>query len=144
MARDAGGPAIAGQVLVNPVTDCDFSRRSYLDNAQGYLLTASTMQWFWNHYADPADRKNPNASPLRCTNLADLPPALVVTAEFDPLRDEGKAYADALSKSGVAVTHLPCRGQIHSSVMLVDVIFSAVPLREAIASSIRDFHSSCG
>src|SRR5262249_22494094 len=96
LARDAGAPEVVGQLLLSPVTDCDMSRPSYRENAEGYLLTAPLMRWFWDQYADPADRTNPKASPLQ-GQLANLPPALIVTAEFDPLRDEGAAYAEALS-----------------------------------------------
>jgi cation diffusion facilitator CzcD-associated flavoprotein CzcO/acetyl esterase/lipase len=139
MARDAGGPAIAGQVLVTPVTDCDFTRESYVGNGDGYFLTAAMMRWFWDHYADPADRVNPKASPLRARDLSRLPPALVVTSEFDPLRDEGVAYADALAKAGVDARHLPCRGQVHTSVPAVDAILSANGAREEIGAALRRF-----
>jgi len=139
LARDAGGPPIAGQVLVAPVTDCDFTRASYVENADGYLLTAAMMRWFWDHYADAAERSQPKASPLRAASLAGLPPALVVTAEFDPLRDEGVAYAEALGAAGVAVAHLPCRGQIHSGLTAVDMILSAAPAREEMARALRRF-----
>ena len=105
LARDAGGPDIAGQVLMTPVVDAAMDRPSYVENAEGYVLTAPLMRWFWDHYADPADRGDPKASPLRGT-LSGLPPALVVTAEFDPLRDEGIAFADALAAAGVPVRHL--------------------------------------
>jgi cation diffusion facilitator CzcD-associated flavoprotein CzcO/acetyl esterase/lipase len=139
LARDAGGPAIAGQVLITPVTDCDFSRPSYVENGEGYLLTAPLMQWFWDHYADPAQRTDPKASPLRAPSLAGLPPALVVTCEFDPLRDEGAAYAAALTKAGVATRHLPCRGLIHSAIPAVDMILSAGGARAEIARALREF-----
>ena len=94
------GPAIAGQLLLTPVTDCDLTRGSYIENADGYVLTTPLMEWFWDHYADPADRTDPQASPLRAADLSDLPPALIVTGEFDPLRDEGNAYAEALAAAG--------------------------------------------
>jgi cation diffusion facilitator CzcD-associated flavoprotein CzcO/acetyl esterase/lipase len=141
-ARDAGGPAIAGQVLVNPVTDCDDTRRSYVDNGDGYVLTASMMRWFWDLYADPADRTQPKASPLRAQSLAGLPPALVVTSEFDPLRDEGIAYADALREAGVEAVHLGCRGQIHTSLVAVDVILSGASARGEMAAALRQFLGS--
>jgi acetyl esterase/lipase len=141
MARDAGGPRISGQVLVNPVTDCDLTRPSYVENAEGYGLTSSLMRWFWDHYADPADRQDRRACPLRAGELSGLPPALVVTCEFDPLRDEGAAYANALAKAGVPVRHLPCRGQTHMSVPAVDVILSATSAREEIGAALRQF---CG
>jgi acetyl esterase/lipase len=139
MARDAGGPRIAGQVLVNPVTDCDFTRESYVANANGYLLTSSLVRWFWDHYAEPADRQHPKASPLRNRDLAGLPPALVVTCEFDPLRDEGMAYAEAMAAAGAQVHHLPCRGQIHMSLTSVDVILSGAAAREEMGAALRRF-----
>jgi acetyl esterase/lipase len=139
MARDAGGPDIAGQVLVTPVTDCDFGRESYVANGEGYVLTAAMMRWFWDHYADPAERVGAAASPLRARDLSGLPPALVVTCEFDPLRDEGAAYARALADAGVDTQHLPCRGQIHMSVPAVDVILSATGAREEIGAVLRRF-----
>jgi len=139
MARDAGGPAIGGQLLVAPVTDADFSRRAYVDTADGFILTTALMRWFWGHYADESARANPKASPLRAVSLAGLPPALVVTCEFDPLRDEGAAYADALSAAGVQVRHLPCLGQIHTSLMAVDAIPSGAGARAEMGDAIRQF-----
>ena len=139
VARDSGGPEIAGQLLLTPVTDCDFSRPSFTENAEGYFLTRGLMDWFWDHYADEAQRSDPRASPLRAADLSGLPPAMVVTSEFDPLRDEGKAYADALAEAGVEVTHLPCRGHTHTSPGAVDVVISAVPIREEMAAALRRF-----
>src|SRR5258708_5081965 len=109
LARDRGGPQIAGQLLVCPVTDCTFDRPSYTDNATGYFLTRSLMYWFWDLYCSPADRSDPRVSPLR-GKLAGLPPALVATCEFDPLRDEGIAYAEALTATGVPGEQLHARG----------------------------------
>ena len=139
LARDAGEARIAGQVLVNPVTDCDLTRESYVANGEGYMLTTSLMRWFWDRYADPAEREHPKASPLRADDLSDLPPALVVTCEFDPLRDEGVAYAEAMAAAGVEVRHLGCRGQIHTSVPSVDMIRSATGAREEIGAALRRF-----
>src|SRR6185369_6203130 len=139
MARDAGGPDIAGQVLVTPVTDCDLTRESYVVNADGFVLTTALMRWFWDHYADTADRTDPKASPLRAPDLSGLPPALVVTCEFDPLRDEGAAYAEALAAAGVEARHLPCRGQIHTSVPAVDMMLSATSARAEIGAALRRF-----
>ena len=102
MARDRGGPPLVYQLLIYPVTDSSFDTPSYHDNAQGYFLTLDSMRWFWNHYLrSEADRENPYAAPLRAKDLHGLPPALVVTAEFDPLRDEGEAYAARLRAAGV-------------------------------------------
>ncbi len=134
-ARDAGAPHISAQVLICAVTDCDFERPSYVENAEGYLLTRSLMEWFWGHYADPDDRTDPRASPLR-GELSGLPPALVVTCEFDPLRDEGAAYAEALAAAGVPARYRPCRGQMHTSIPAVDVIISAAPIRAEIAAEL--------
>ena len=115
MARDRHGPPLAFQLLVYPVTDgANFETASYRDNAEGYLLTAAAMQWFWNHYApDAAQRQHPYASPLLAESHAGLPPALVLTAEYDPLRDEGEAYAAKLAAAGVAAKHLRYDGFIH-------------------------------
>src|SRR3954451_2323120 len=105
-ARDDGGPEIALQVLVYPVTDCDLDRECYLDPENQLLLTRETMAWFWDHYApDPSDRVRPDAAPLRAADLSGLPPAVVLTAEYDVLRDEGEAYARRLAEEGVRVEH---------------------------------------
>ena len=98
-ARDEDGPAIGFQLLVYPVTDHDYGTDSYRDNADGYLLTRDGMVWFWDHYLGPdGDGSHPHASPLRAEDLSGLPPAHVITAEYDPLRDEGEAYAKRLLK----------------------------------------------
>jgi len=114
MARDRNGPPIVFQVLVVPVLDADFDTASYRENADGYLLTRATMEWFWDHYCPGrADRAHPYASPIRAPDLSGLPPALVMTAEFDPLRDEGKAYARALEVAGVPSEYVEFEGFIH-------------------------------
>jgi cation diffusion facilitator CzcD-associated flavoprotein CzcO/acetyl esterase/lipase len=138
-ARDLGGPTITGQLLLTPVTDGTTTRASYVENGEGHLLTASLMDWFWDHYADTADRANPKASPLLATSLAGLPPAFIVTAEFDPLRDQGDAYAEALRAAGVPVQHLAARGHIHTSIPAVDVILSGAPLRAEMAAGLASF-----
>jgi len=138
LARDAGGPPIVAQLLVTPVTDgTDLHRPSYSENGEGYVLTAPLMHWFWDHYADPADRANPLASPLLASDLSGLPPAVIVTAEFDPLRDEGTAYAEALAAAGVSVEHIAARGQIHTSLLAVDALPSGAPVRAEIADAVR-------
>ena len=138
LARDRGGPEIAGQLLVCPVTDCTFDRPSYNDNATGYFLTRALMYWFWDIYCSPADRTDPRASPLR-GKLAGLPPAFVVTCEFDPLRDEGIAYAEALATAGVPVEQLQARGHFHSSFTMVDVVITGVSGRVQMAETLRRF-----
>ena len=113
-AHDAAGPQLALQVLVCPVTDCDLETESYLDPENQTVLTREAMAYFWEQYVpEPADRRLPDASPLRADDLSDLPPALVLTAESDPLRDEGEAYADALRAAGVGVEHHRLEGQAH-------------------------------
>ena len=138
LARDRGGPAIAGQLLVNPVTDCMFDRPSYNENAAGYFLTRSLMYWFWDLYCSPADRTDPRVSPLR-GKLGGLPPAFVTTCEFDPLRDEGIAYAEAMAAAGVAVEQLQARGHFHSSFTMVDVVMTGVEGRGRMAEALRRF-----
>jgi cation diffusion facilitator CzcD-associated flavoprotein CzcO/acetyl esterase/lipase len=138
LARDRGGPEIGGQLLLAPVTDCTFDRPSYIDNATGYFLTRSLMYWFWDIYCSPDDRTDPRASPLR-GKLEGLPPAFVTTCEFDPLRDEGIAYAEALAAAGVPVEQLNGRGHFHSSFTMVDVIITGVSGRARMAEALRRF-----
>ena len=121
-ARDRGGPAIDLQVLIYPVTDADFDRPSYVDPANQLLLTREGMVWFWDHYApDGAQRNDPDASPLRAADLAGLPPAVVLTAEYDVLRDEGEAYAQRLTDAGVAVDFKRHLGQTHGFFTLLQL-----------------------
>ena len=138
LARDAGGPAIRGQVLITPVVDAGDDSPSMADNAEGFVLTRALMDWFWDHYADPSRRSDPRASPLLADDLSRLPPALVITAEFDPLRDQGKAYADALAVAGTAVRHVNYPGQIHTSFAAVGAIPTANGARQEAAAALRD------
>jgi acetyl esterase len=120
LARE-GGPALAAQLLVYPAVDLlgDFPSRT--ENAEGYFLTLKDMEWFGRNYlgfdeTDPRAAEvaeDPRLSPIKAANLAGLPPAIVATAEFDPLRDEGNAYAAALEKAGVRVVHRQFPGLIH-------------------------------
>jgi acetyl esterase/lipase len=123
---------------VCPVTDCTFDRPSYSENATGYVLTRSLIYWFWDIYCSPADRIDPRVSPLR-GKLAELPPAFVLTCEFDPLRDEGIAYAEALAAAGVLVEQLQARGHFHSSFTMVDVVITGVSGRVQMADALRRF-----
>lgn len=135
MARDKGGPAIAAQVLHVPVTDHNYDYQSYSDNAEGYLLTKASMVWFWDHYL-PSDAagKQAYASPLQADSLSGLPPALVQTAEFDPLRDEGEAYAAAIEAAGGDVTMHRYDGVVHDPFMMFAVIPTGIEcLKEAAA-----------
>jgi acetyl esterase len=114
MARERGAPRVAFQLLHVPVTDHDFDTPSYRANGTGFGLTLKGMKWFWDLYApDPKMRDEPYASPLRAKDLSGLPPAHVVTAECDPLRDEGKAYATRLLQAGVATTYVEYPGMVH-------------------------------
>jgi acetyl esterase len=122
-ARDAGGPAIATQVLVYPVTDCDLDNATYLDPLNQLLLSRESMVWFWNHYApDLAARQNPDACPSKSADLSGLPPAVVLTAEHDVLRQEGEDYADALRAAGVEVQSRRFEGQMHGFFTMVNVL----------------------
>ncbi|MDQ1598368.1 MAG: hypothetical protein QOI70_1792 [Microbacteriaceae bacterium] len=137
-ARDEGGPALRMQLLVYPVTDHNFSTESYGVNGDGYLLTKDMMEWFWSHYlSKKSDGKNHLASPLRAKNLAGLPPALVITAEFDPLRDEGEAYATALTAAGVSVTHTRYPGQIHAFWQMLAIFEAASTAADQAADELR-------
>jgi acetyl esterase/lipase len=141
LARDARGPAIAGQLLLTPVTDSDLAGSpSYTENAEGYVLTEALMHWFFDHYVDRSDRTDPRVAPLRAADLSNLPPAVVVTCEFDPLRDEGIAYAKALAAAGNEVRQISGRGQTHTSLTMVDVVLSGAPVREQMAEALRSFH----
>jgi acetyl esterase len=138
MARDRGGPPIAFQLLVYPVIDHSFETDSYRDNGEGWMLTEKHMRWYWDQYLGPdGDGSDPYASPLR-GDLSGLPPAHVVTAELDPLRDEGDAYADALRAAGVDVTLQRADGLFHGFVSVAELLSDAeAPAREAIAA-LRD------
>jgi acetyl esterase len=122
-ARDRKGPRLALQLLVYPVTDADFTRPSCVAAENQLLVTKPAMEWFWNQYAPSAkDREHPDASPLRAKDLAGLPPAIVITAEHDVLRDEGEAYAQRLERAGVPTTFKRFAGQLHGFFTLVNVV----------------------
>lgn len=119
LARAHSKPRIAAQLLICPVLDRPDTTPSYRENAEGYDLTRAEMFWFWNHYMpDKTWEDDPRAAPLQAAELSGLPPAVIMTAEYDPLRDEGKLYADRLRDAGVPVYLKRCDGMIHS---LIDV-----------------------
>jgi len=122
--RDAGGPALASQVLLYPVTNfSSFETDSHRELAEGYFLTRAAMDWFTGHYLASADlTRHPEVSPLLAADLSGLPPALIITAEFDPLRDEGEAYAKRLQQAGVPVTITRYPGMIHGFVSMRGVL----------------------
>jgi acetyl esterase len=138
MARERGGPGLRFQLLVYPVTSPDFDTPSYLENAEGYLLTRDAMRWFWEQYApEPAHRSHPFAAPLAAPDLAGLPPALVITAEYDPLRDEGEAYARRMAAAGVPVTASRYDGVIHGFFSFSDFMEKGKSAVEEAATALR-------
>ena len=138
-AKAAGGPEIALQVLGCPVTDCDLETTSYTDPANQVLLLRESMIWFWDHYApDPEARLHPDASPLRSADLLRLPPAVVLTAEHDVLRDEGELYATRLLKAGVPVRHKRFAGQVHNFFTMIDILPSAAEAIDYIVAAIEE------
>jgi cation diffusion facilitator CzcD-associated flavoprotein CzcO/acetyl esterase/lipase len=139
LARDMGGPVIMGQALLAPCTAGDVTRASFAENADGYGLTTPLVEWFYDHYIDAADRSDPRFAPLYAADLSGLPPAIVVTAEFDPVRDDGAAYAAALEAAGVPTEYLCARGHTHLSLAMVDVVISGAPVRARMADSLRQF-----
>ncbi|MFO0919247.1 MAG: alpha/beta hydrolase [Planctomycetaceae bacterium] len=138
MARDRGGPKIAQQTLIYPITDCDFERPSYAENGKGRFLTFREVKWFWRQYVDaPEQMREPYASPLRAVSLAGLPPAYVLTAKYDPLRDEGRAYAEALEAAGVPTTLREFDGMFHGFVKRWDLFDDAKTATHELAAAIR-------
>ncbi|MGD9764197.1 MAG: alpha/beta hydrolase [Candidatus Binatia bacterium] len=139
MARDRGGPPLRFQLLIYPVTDARFDTASYRDNAAGYWLSTEDMRWYWGHYlgAGLPRAGEPYASPLRERNLAGLPAALVITAEFDPLRDEAEEYARALQEAGVPVRLSRYGGMIHGFFGMGDAIDQARVAHQEACEQLR-------
>lgn len=135
LARDRGGPTLAGQLLLYPVTDmAHVETESYRSFAEGYFLTRDSMLWFRDHYLpNPADWTQPEASPLLASDLAGLPPAIVITAGFDPLRDEGNDYAARLTAAQVSVRHTCYDNLIHGFYIMMGRIPAA---RRAMSDTI--------
>jgi acetyl esterase len=138
-SRDAGGPDLALQVLIFPITDfSSFETGSYREFGEKYFLTRDTMNWFKGHYLRSASLAHqPEASPLLAPDLSRLPPALVITAEFDPLRDEGEAYAERMRQAGVPVTLTRYPGTIHGFVSMRGKLAHGRTAIEEAALSIR-------
>jgi acetyl esterase len=138
MARDRGGPALVHQALVYPVTNHGLDMPSYHENATGYVLTREGMRWFWRHYlAREEQGREPYASPLLAQSLAGLPPAVVITAECDPLRDEGEAYAARLRDAGVPVTLTRYAGMFHGFFRMTRLLDKAKAALDEVAGSLR-------
>ncbi|NEA97960.1 alpha/beta hydrolase [Streptomyces sp. SID13726] len=146
MAKERGDVPLVQQVLFYPVTDASFDTGSYHRFSEGYFLRRDAMQWFWDQYTtDEKQRAEITASPLRASvdQLRDLPPALVVTAEADVLRDEGEAYANKLREAGVPVTAVRYQGIIHDFVML-DALRETHAAEAAIAQAISTLRTALG
>ncbi|NLT31061.1 MAG: alpha/beta hydrolase [Propionibacterium sp.] len=120
-AREFNLP-IAAQVLVYPVLDHRFDNDSYADPSNQLAFNLATMHWFWDHYVDPEDRDHPDVSPGRAEDLTDLPPAVILTAEHDVLRQEGEDYAEALRAAGVPVVHRRFDGQMHGFIQMIGIL----------------------
>ena len=144
LSKERGGPKLNYQVLFYPVTDANFENRSYNEFAINYYLSREAMKWFWNAYLpDKAKRENPTASPLQASidQLKGLPPALVITDEYDVLRDEGEAYAKKLIEAGVSVTAVRFLGTIHDFVLLNPITDTSAP-RAAITLANAYLHQA--
>jgi len=137
-ARDEGKPRLVHQLLVYPVTDARFDTASYRDNAEGYFLSRADMQWFWNHYlGKPEDATNPYAAPLRSTDFRGLPSATIITAEYDPLRDEGESYGKRLKEAGVPVDVKRYDGVIHGFFSMGDILAKGKVAMQHAADALR-------
>ncbi|HJU29252.1 MAG TPA: alpha/beta hydrolase, partial [Candidatus Binataceae bacterium] len=142
MARDRGGPKIAFQLLVYPATDCANESPSQREFTQdGYILSRADMDWFYGHYLSAADKTNPYVCPALAKSLAGLPPAFVITAEVDPLRDEGEAYGEALRKAGVKVKAKRYNGVCHGFFSMAALIDKG---KEAIADGCAELRVAIG
>jgi acetyl esterase len=130
LSKQRGGPPICFQLLFYPVTDAGFDTGSYKQFPEKHFLTLEAMKWFWNQYEpDVSKRRQPTVSPLQAStdDLKGLPPALVITADFDVLRDEGEAYAHKLLEAGVRVSAVRCLGTIHDFVLLNTITDTPAP-----------------
>jgi len=137
-ARDEGRPAIALQVLIYPATDLTRETPAYVRNGNGYMLTAAALRWFYDHYApDLSQRSDWRASPLLRPSLAGVAPALIISAEHDPLVDENEAYAKRLAEDGVATEYVCFPGMIHPFFTLGGVIDDATKAEDLIVRAVE-------
>jgi acetyl esterase len=138
LAAQHKGPKVSYQCLFYPVTDARCDSQSYEDFAEGYFLSSAMMYWFWQQYLpDAGQGDDPLASPLRADRLADLPPTTLITAEFDPLRDEGEAFARRLLQAGVSVRLQRCEGMIHGFISMAAFVERAAQALADAASDLR-------
>ena len=137
-ARDRGIDVVL-QALIYPVTDCGMETESFRERGSGYIFGAADMAWFWDQYLpDPERRVDPDASPLRSDDLAGIAPAYVAIAEYDPLRDEGIAYAERLRAAGVPVTLRRYEDQMHGFALMIGVLDVAERAMAEAGAAIRD------
>ena len=145
MAADRGGPAIVHQLLVYPVTEVNYETPSYSENAEGFLLARDAMIWYWDAYlASDADASNPYAAPMKADSVAGQPSALVITAEFDPLRDEGEAYGRRLQEAGVETTISRYDGMIHGFFGMVGVMDKSQQVMDEATAALRAAFAGAG
>jgi acetyl esterase len=138
MARDRGGPSLRAQVLDIPATDLTMASASIAANGEGYLLTRVGMEECRAFYVpDPAQWREPYASPLHASDHTNLPPACITTCEYDPLRDEGEQYAAKLIAAGVPVTMQRAIGHIHGSHHMIKLVPEATRYRDTVLSFLR-------
>ena len=138
-ARDEGGAMPVAQILIYPVTDSRMNTPSYRENTASKPLNSAMMPWFWNHYLrNEADGREPYASPMQATSLSRLPPAVVITAEIDPLRDEGQAYARRLAEDGVAVRARHFDGVTHEFFGLAGVVPTAKEALKEVTEGLKE------
>ena len=141
-AREEGGPSLAAQLLVYPCTDPSMGMPSIRENGEGYFLTRADMAWFYDQYVpEPTRREDPSVALLDVPDLSGLPPAVVATAEFDPLRDEGDAYAGRLRSAGVTVRHVPGPGLIHGYFAFLGVVAAADARSREVLDALDDLLS---
>ena len=142
MCRDRGGPSLVHQLLVYPVIERNFETSSYQDNKEGYLLSKGMMEWFWGHYlGDESEAEEPYAAPIKAKDLSGLPAAHVITAEFDPLRDEGETYAQRLMEAGVPTRCERYDGMIHGFFGMSTVVDKS---KTAIAEASKELRKAFG
>lgn len=138
LAAQLQGPKVSYQCLFYPVTDARCDSQSYEDFAEGYLLSSAMMYWFWQQYLqDTGQGDDPLASPLRAESLAGLPPTTLITAEFDPLRDEGEAFARRLMQAGVSLRLQRCEGMIHGFISMAPFVEGAAQVLAEAAADLR-------
>lgn len=142
MAREQGGPHIAGQLLLYPMLDHRQNTDSYRDNAHGYFVTADHLRWYWEQYLGPDGYgSHPYASPLQIEDLSRLPAAHIITAEFDPLRDEGEAFGHRLRAAGVDARIHRYDGMFHGFVSMADHLSEATAATDEACAAIREMVS---